>query len=376
MRDWVSREQLASNTTYTLSRYMSLTISDDGRLIVNNDTNSFDSLSYIWDINNADDNSLILTPDDSTARPNVISAISPDNRYIAYVHRYNIYVYDRELDEHRQIDLVLNLVDLEFRDDGSLVSIVTERGSGFIKTYSPEQLATGDIPHPYEGIQIDNLVVSSDTYSGGYLSILSSFIVLSSDGETIAIKHCNNVLRSNSTDSDCDVESLTLVDALTGDIIADLESPITEDGSSQQFAFSTDGQYLAMSYCADTIPQGWDCEDNQAAVDIWRIADIRNGQTIPQMTITDLPRSTIAFIPYEDGSFLLTSSRWEVVTGEIYDLFTRFWSVTAEGDATEIHMIDANVTGFSADGRMMVVVDDAQIEIWAIPRDITTVTSE
>ncbi|GAB5491609.1 MAG: hypothetical protein Phog2KO_18240 [Phototrophicaceae bacterium] len=377
VRDWSSREQIASNIDYTLSTYMTPTISDDGQLIVNDDPNSFNSLSFVWDINSPDDTPQMLTPDNSTARPNVITAISPDNRYVAYVHAYNIYVYDRELDEHRQIDIVFSLIDLEFRSDGSLVSVITERGYGFIKTYTPEQLATGDIRYPHEGIQIDTLVFGGGYGNSSYASPLSQSIVLSPDAETIAIQHCDSFVQDFLSESACDTQSLVLIDAITGNIITELESAITEDGSSPQFKFSADGQYLAMSYCADTIPQGWDCEDNQVAVDIWRIEDIQNGQLTPHMTITDLPRrSTIEFMPYDDGSFLLKTSAWENVTGEIYDLFTRFWSVTSEGDATEIYTTNANVTGFSADGRMMIIVNDAQIEVWAIPRDSSTASSE
>ncbi|MGB7339835.1 MAG: WD40 repeat domain-containing protein [Phototrophicaceae bacterium] len=378
VHDWATRSQITTNTDYNLSTYMTPILSDDGQLIVNNDNNSTNngSISFVWDINNPNDMPQILTPDDSVAQPNVITAISPDNRYIAYVHEYNIYVYDRELDEHRQIDIVFSLIDLEFRADGSLITIITERGYGFIKTYTPEQLAIGDIRYPHDGVQIETLVFGGGYGNSSYMSPLTRSVTLSPDAETIAIQHCNNFLRFFSSESDCDVENLTLVDALTGEIIADLESPITEGVSLQQFAFSANGQYLSMSYCADTIPQGWDCEENQGAVDIWRIEDIRNGQLTPHMTITDLPRSTIAFIPYNDGSVLLKTSAWENVTGDVYDPFTRFWSVTADGNATEIYMIDANVTGFSADGRMMLVVDDAQIEVWAIPRDSSTASSE
>lgn len=374
--DWSTRAQIDSNIDYALSSYMSISVSNDSQLLVNDSGNNDDSMSFIWDTSASNIDPQALLADDSSMQPIIATAISPDNRYVAYVQNYQLYVYDREMNEHRQIDVLVNVVDLSFRDDGSLILITVERGNGIIKTYYPQLLETGDVPYPFEGRTISNLLFNAH-YASKYISPYSSELTLSPDGNTIAIKHCGNVVNPYPTDPNCEAIGFELIATESGATIANLRSTLTSEGRYEQLVYSADGQYLAMGYCADTIPEGWACEDNQGAVDIWRIEDIRAGQTEPRLTVTDLPyqQNAISLTNY-DGTFLLETTNWEPISDDVWDTFTRFWSISADGTATEIQRIHANVLGFSPDGRLMIILDDGQIELWAIPLDMTTVSTE
>lgn len=374
--EWSTRAQIDRNIDYTLGSNMSVSISEDSQFVVNSNNGNGDSMSFLWNTNTSNEDPQIPLTDNSSMQPVTMTAISPNNRYIAYEQGRQLYVYDREMNEQRQIDFVLSLIDLEFREDNSLVTLSLEGGAVLIKAYPPELLVTGDVSYPYDGIRIEDLVFSG-SYSG-HPSPYARLVTLSPNTNLIAVTHCNNIVSPFLEPVNCDERISSLVDTHTGEILTDLHSSLDFEGYHESLVFSADGNYIAMNYCTDTLAPSWACTENQGAIDIWHIADIQDGQLDPLVTIADIRyhQSEMSFIAYDDGSLLLEASDWEPVSGDIYETFTRFWSITADGTVTEIQRIQSNVIGFSPNGRLMIILEDGQIKLWAIPRDMSTVSSE
>jgi WD40 repeat protein len=353
-----------------------LTFSDDSQIFVNYGANFYPPVvSFIWEMGNDAIESTALLVEEDLANPIPIIDISSDKRYIAYAQDGNLSVYDRETNEYRDIDEYAGLITLVFREDGSLITITAERGYGIIKTYTPDILETGDLPDSYEGVTVPDMRFTNQ--SGNNLGDPSQALVLSPDANILATYRCGIVIQSAYTNTPCETQILVLVDTRTAEVMLNLNSDSSAAGEFRHLMFSPDGQYFALSYCATPIPEGWDCEENQGAIEIWRVVDILAGNPDPLITLTDIPYSVKNhLVVYEDGSLLVTTTNWEEINTNMWRPITRFWSVSPDGITQEVYSIEANNVAFSPDRRILIVMIDNQMEVWVVPETLSISSNE
>jgi|GEM_PF-5640640 len=365
--DWDTQSLIEQNIEYTNSSEPTLTFSQDSRLLISSNGGYVSSASFVHDI--ADDaiEARLLLPESEAVMPVDMIAISLDNRYIAYARNLQLYVYDRQDDEHRQLDTYMYPVDMGFRDDGTLVFISVNSGYGDIKLYTPEMLATGDVPYPYDGMHVSEMSFSP-TFSASLIPG-SNIGMLSSDARSIANFRCGLMIQM--MHSDC-VVHLEFVDTETGQLIADLLTNLTQQGMYYQMTFSPQGDYFAIAYCADTSDENrWTCDEQQGAVDIWRVADIDEGNVAPLVTVSglDLNQFSISLLPDADGTFLLSTTSWEEVSENRSEQITRFWSVQADGTPEEVYNMRSSGVTFSPDGRLMVYSNGSNLVFRVVPEE-------
>ncbi len=364
--DWESRERIEINLNYSTGYNSEITFSQDSTSFVNNNFTYNPGISFLWDVENNALERYTLANDEQIANPIAHSAISPDSRYIAYAMSGYIYIYDRIENEHRQLYLLANVHSMGFRDDGQLVVISRENvngGGGHIHHFTAGMIEGGDIDYPLEYAVISDLRFGNDQ---GFPATTSTLLP---GADILAVFQCDVFVESTSFNMNCNQHLIKLVDTETGEILLEFEAPIGITFISLELGHSNDGQYLFMGNCERGSTSLIQCREDSGIVDIWRIEDLLAGNT-EALRVSDVQATedNIDLIAYDDGSFLLATSTWEVVDEEndIRDSFIYFHSISANGAVEEVHRVQGDSVQFSPDKEHMILVVDGEYQLQAV----------
>lgn len=361
--DWETYERIDQVLDYSINRDNHYEFSPDGKLFINTSFSYIASTSFLWDISNNELERSPLANDSDIAKSIAYSAISPDNRYIAYKLEESLYIYDRIENENRQLYPIDNIIAMSFQEDGDLIVINkrTTRGTrGHIYTFTPEMLATNDIQNPMEYVSIPDINFGFDS------SFSSTTYSLSPRAEILAGFQCDAYVEGM-MNTNCTQHLVKLIDIETGEMLLEFEADMDGDMISLDFGHSNDGQYLFMAYCLVDDHEYLSCRDNSGIVDIWRIEDLLAGNTVAlRMSNLQFSYVNVSLFAYDD-SLLFTASMWESESeGAPLEQITRFWSVTASGEVELIHQILGGDVAFSPDSQKMIMVVDGQVQLQAV----------